>query len=735
MPDDKVLEILIRAKDQASKVMKRVGAAAKQAMKVAGVAVAAFAAFSVAKFVEFEGQMNEVFTLMPDISEQAMDDMTDQVKDFSKEFGTLPNEVVPALYSAISAGVPKENVFDFLEVAQKAAVGGVTDLETAVDGISSVVNAYGEDVIDASKASDLMFTAVKLGKTDFKQLSASLFNVVPAAVASGVAFEDVTSSIAVLTAQGTPTTVATTQMRAMFNELSKASSQTAKTFKEISGKTFKEFIAAGGDTQSALALLSDHAEDTGVQMEDLFSSVEAAAAAGVLAGSGADAFGSALEEMGSSAGATEAAYDRMEEGMGRSFDKIKAALVVTAIEFGEKLAPVVAAFAEWLIANMPKIQAAVGSAFNFLSKTVIPALRLAIQGLITIVQRMIQVWNDYAPVIKIIGGLILTVMIPIWIQMGVRATITAAKVAASWVVQNVAAVGATVVHSAQIGIQVAKWLFLGVQSLIHAVKVVASWVMTGVSAVAQTVIMVAQAAIFVARWAFMGAQSLIHAATVAAAWLIAMGPIAIVIAAVVALVALIILNWDKIREVTAALWESITATASEAWAALTNMLSSAWESIKDAGAAAFQWLSDTINGIFAGISSFVRGYVNTIILVINTLISGFNSVINLASKIPIIGDKISGFSIPKIPQLAMGAIVTAPTLAIVGDNKREPEAVLPLSKLDSMLKNSGGGGPVFQRGAFEGAVFQVMPQTGSAADFIDSMQSVELEVNGRKGLE
>lgn len=60
-----------------------------------------------------------------------------------------------------------------------AAVGGVTELETAVDGITSVVNAYGDDVLSAAEASDLMFTAVKLGKTDFTQLSASLFNVIP----------------------------------------------------------------------------------------------------------------------------------------------------------------------------------------------------------------------------------------------------------------------------------------------------------------------------------------------------------------------------------------------------------------------------------------------------------------------------------------------------------------------------------------------------------------------------
>ena len=59
----------------------------------------------------------------------------------------------------------------FLKTAQKGAVGGVSDLETAVDGLSSVVNAFGKESIDAGRASDIMFTAVKQGKTTFAEIS------------------------------------------------------------------------------------------------------------------------------------------------------------------------------------------------------------------------------------------------------------------------------------------------------------------------------------------------------------------------------------------------------------------------------------------------------------------------------------------------------------------------------------------------------------------------------------
>ena len=332
--------------------LARTGAVAASA---AGVALAGLATKGLMEFASLEKGMNEVFTLMPDIADKAMSQMTDQVREFNKEFGVLPDETVPALYQAISAGVPAGNVFDFLETAQKAAIGGVTDLTTAVDGISSVVNAYGSDVIDAAKASDLMFTAVRLGKTDFSQLSNSLFNVLPTASALGVGFEDITAAMAAMTAQGTPTSVATTQMRQLLVELSKDGTKTSETFKKIAGEGFADFIAGGGDVEEALALMARAAEKDGLSIADMFGSVEAGAAAlSLTSKSGAKLFGDALKDMSKSAGATDKAFDRMDTGLSRSWDKIKAVISDSIIEIGERIAPFVQNVADWMEDKLPR---------------------------------------------------------------------------------------------------------------------------------------------------------------------------------------------------------------------------------------------------------------------------------------------------------------------------------------------------------------------------------------------
>ena len=159
------------------KMGKAVTKAAKAAALAAAAAVTAFGVSAVKTFVEFDTGMREVFTLMPELSAEAREAMEEDVKALSEQIAVLPEEVIPALYQAISAGVPQDTVFSFLEIAGKAAIGGVTSLETAVDGLTTVTNAYGSEVISVTEVADIMFTTVKEGKTTFDELSARLFQL------------------------------------------------------------------------------------------------------------------------------------------------------------------------------------------------------------------------------------------------------------------------------------------------------------------------------------------------------------------------------------------------------------------------------------------------------------------------------------------------------------------------------------------------------------------------------
>ena len=373
------ITVVIKADDQASGVFKKIGGSLGSIGKVAsvaavagiaavGVAASAVAIKGLAAFTSFERGMNEVFTLLPSISGAAMDDMEKQVLNLSKEFGVLPDEVVPALYQALSAGVPPDNVFEFMVTATKASIGGVTDLEVAVDGITSVINAYGTETIDAGKASDIMFTAVKLGKTTMEELSSSVFQATPLAAALGVSFEEIAGATASLTKQGVPTTVAMTQIRQSMVALQKPNKDMVDLL-EAAGFASGQAALESTDLASVLGILREASDDSGVSMEKAFGSVEALGAVLALTGDNAEGAAADFLAMVEAGGATEAAFDQMNQGIGPVIDKFRAWKDVMFITIGDALAPMAEKLLVFAQSILPQVEAfiiRVSDAFAFL---------------------------------------------------------------------------------------------------------------------------------------------------------------------------------------------------------------------------------------------------------------------------------------------------------------------------------------------------------------------------------
>lgn len=312
------------------------GAAAFAAI---GSAAVQFAQESIQSFQTFEQGMAEVFTLMPGMSQQAMDQMSSQVMDFSAGAGRLPEETIAALYESLSAGVPADNVFEFMSVASDTAVGGVTDLATAVDGLTSVVNAYGAENVDAREAADVMFTAVKIGKMTMDDLSKSMYNVVPTAASMGVSLQDVAANLAVITSQGVPASVATTQLRQALIEASKEGTKLSDAIMSVTGSSFTELIAKGQTTSEILDTVRSSMPDQ--EFRDLFGSVEALNATLAITGPNADATASAFDQMADSTGSVSQAAATMRDTGVQSAKEYAAAVENLKIVIGEGLSPAV----------------------------------------------------------------------------------------------------------------------------------------------------------------------------------------------------------------------------------------------------------------------------------------------------------------------------------------------------------------------------------------------------------
>ena len=331
---------LERGFDKIGKSFDKFGSLATKSLTVPIAAGTTAFALATKKAIDFDNGMRKILSLLPNLSKDSLNVLRDDLLDFAKEAGKAPEEVVTAAYDALSAGVPEDNLFEFLEQASKGAVAGVTDMSVAVDGLTSVVNAYGQETLSFQNASDVIFSTIKIGKASYEELAGTLYNVIPTASAIGVKFENIGAAIALMTSMGTPTAQATTQIRQALVELNKEGSTADNTFKEISGKSFKEFIQEGGNLQEALQMMEESARANGKEVTSMFSSVEAGNAVLSLSGKNAKAFKETLEEMNKSAGATNEAFKAIDDGPARQFERIKAEAEALVIELGNNLLPV-----------------------------------------------------------------------------------------------------------------------------------------------------------------------------------------------------------------------------------------------------------------------------------------------------------------------------------------------------------------------------------------------------------
>lgn len=169
-------------------------------------------------------------------------------------------------------------------------------------------------------------------------------------------------------------------------------------------------------------------------------------------------------------------------------------------------------------------------------------------------------------------------------------------------------------------------------------------------------------------------------------------------------------NWDEVKAKLVELWTAFEEKFPGLAATMKNIYEGSIKPTIDGIKTTFQGLISFISGVFSGdwtkawegaktsfsgcfqaLPEFAKGPLNLVISLANKAIAGLNSLgsFTVPDWVPGVGGKSMGINIPQIPMLASGGIATGPSLAMVGEG-REPEAILPLSRLGGMM---GAGGP------------------------------------------
>lgn len=281
--------------DKATNALKQMGVQTDSTAKTGGILQKAFAFNQIAQsmtmitsatapfvnsFIELDRQVKNIGSL----GVENFQEFTALATELSTKIPEDAATIASGVYEALSAGITGTNqeLINFAEVAAKAGVAGMSDTQSAVDGMTSVLNAYGLSAGAAGNVADTFFAGIKIGKTTFTEMNASIANFVPMASALGVGFDQGTAAIARLTSMGTPTSQAATQMNAVFTLLQKGTAPLNKAL-EKSGTSLEELrlklkqnVSDGGGLVNVMKIIADSAVKSDSTVAALTGRVEAA---------------------------------------------------------------------------------------------------------------------------------------------------------------------------------------------------------------------------------------------------------------------------------------------------------------------------------------------------------------------------------------------------------------------------------------------------------------------------
>lgn len=374
-------------------------------------AMAAVAGVAIKKSSEFETSMAKVSTLV-DTNTVNMKAQADAVLALSSETGKSATEIAEAQYQAISAGIDVANSVEFVGTAVKAAEAGFTDTATAVDGLSSVLNAYSLGADQANVITGQLLATQNFGKTTFGEMAASIGSVIPTAAALNMKTEELFGSVAALTKQGIPTASAMTGMKAAMSNIIKPSSEATKMAQQLG----IDFSAAAMETKGWAGFLADIQKKTGgsqEKMAKLFGSVEALNTVMALGAGDGKILTDAIAAVGDSAGTTDEAYAKMTNTLGFRFEKLKNRVTNAMIKLGDSLAPAVNALLDTVDAmDFSAMDSLIGTV-GILVADLLPVALDLLSGLMPVVQSLLPVISSLLPVVSVLVGDLLTAILPL----------------------------------------------------------------------------------------------------------------------------------------------------------------------------------------------------------------------------------------------------------------------------------------------------------------------------------
>jgi TP901 family phage tail tape measure protein len=253
-------------------------------------------------------------------------------------------ELTAAAYDVASAGFG--NVADqtkILEAATKGAVGGMSDINTVGNAVTSVLNAYGMSAGQANTLVDQFIQTQNDGKIILAEYAGQIGRLAPTASAAGVGIDELNAAISTITAQGVPVEATFTGLNQALVAILKPSKEAA----DLAAQLGVDFSESGLRAKGFGGLLSDVAKATGgstSEMTKLFGSVDALKAVLPLISGDMEKFNKNLENQQNSAGVATKAFNDMKDTLGGALKEVQTSFENLVVAFKPVVPAIIAPF-------------------------------------------------------------------------------------------------------------------------------------------------------------------------------------------------------------------------------------------------------------------------------------------------------------------------------------------------------------------------------------------------------
>ena len=294
---------------------------------------------AVDKFYEFDKAITEVATMLDKTELKYIPELKKGITEISIAFGQSAIDTTRALYQALSAGISVTDSLRFMWEASKLAKAGLASLETTVDVLTTVMNAYGMSASQVSRVSDIMMATVVKGKLRLEDLANSLGYVVPIAAKAGISFEEVSAAMATLTKQGINAQIASRNLRQLISNLIAPSEESKDAMAEL-GIAYDELTVRARGLGGTLNMIMDATGGSISKMKELIPNIQALNAALALGANNGEIFANSLEYIENALGEVDRKFKEITKSPEFKRSVVQAYIEGQKREIGEMWQPI-----------------------------------------------------------------------------------------------------------------------------------------------------------------------------------------------------------------------------------------------------------------------------------------------------------------------------------------------------------------------------------------------------------